>query len=473
MEKTLIKGGTIITASDTISADILIQGETIHSIGLNLANERDCHIIDAHNKLIMPGGVDVHTHFDLPMSDTVSSDDHYSGHKAAAYGGTTTVIDFVSQDEEKLKDCVAAWHRKADEKAAIDFSFHMNVSKYNPDIACEIPYLKDLGISSVKVFTAYNDRLRLNDAEIFDVMRIANNHNIMVMVHAENGDIIDLLVKEALAAGHTSTEWHALTRPPQGTDESVYRVIKLAELAEAPVYIVHMNTKGGVNHVRDARLRGLPVMGETCPQYLFFTSDVFRKKDGAKWVCSPVVGTEEDNDGLWQAAMDGSIQVISTDHCPFFFDGTKPIEYEGEMIAIPGKELGREDFTKIPNGLPLVGDRMLIMWSYGVGKHKITPNQFVQLMCTHPAKIFGLYPKKGTLQPGSDADITIWDPNKQIVYGREYARHRTDYNLFEQWELKGVIDKVLLRGKVIVDGQEWMGSRGFGKFIYRGDSAPI
>jgi len=470
MEKTLIKGGTIITASETVKADILIQGDVIQSVGLNLADERECHVIDAREKLVMPGGVDVHTHFDLPMFNTVSSDDHYTGHKAAAFGGTTTVIDFISQDEEKLSDCVEAWHRKADEKAAIDYSFHMNISKFNQDIAREIPFLKKLGISSVKVFTAYNNRLRLNDAYIFEVMRIARENHMLVMAHAENGDVIDILIEEALAAGHTSTEWHALTRPPQGTDESVYRVIKLAEMANAPVYIVHINTKGGVDHVRDARLRGLPVMGETCPQYLFFTDDVFHRPDAAKWVCSPVVGTEEDNEGIWRAVIDGSVQTVGTDHCPFFYDGTTPIEYEGEQIAIPGKELGKDDFTKIPNGLPAVGDRLLIMWTYGVGKKRITPNQFVQLMSTQPAKIFGMYPKKGTLQPGSDADITIWDPEKEIEYGKAFARHRTDYNLYEQWKLKGVIEMVIMRGKVIVDGQQWLGSSGEGEFIHRGEA---
>ncbi len=468
MNKTLIKNGTIITASETIKADILVYGEKIQSIGLNLPDEEESQIIDAKNKLVMPGGVDVHTHFDLPMFNTVSSDDHYSGHKAAAFGGTTTVIDFISQDEKKLQDCVVAWHRKADDKAAIDFGFHMNISNYDQDIALEIPTLKDMGINSIKVFTAYNNRLRLNDGYIFDVLRIARDNNMLVLAHAENGDVIDILIEEAIAAGHTSPEWHAVTRPAQGADESVYRVIKLAEMAQAPVYIVHMNTKGGVDHVRDARFKGQRVMGETCPQYLFFTADDLKRPDGAKWICSPPVGTTEDNDGIWHAVMDGSMQVIATDHCPFFYDGTKPIEYEGEMIAIPGKELGRNDFTKIPNGLPAVGDRMLIMWTYGVGKQKISPNQFVQLMSTQPAKIFGMYPQKGTIQPGSDADITIWDPHKEVIYGQAYARHRTDYNLFEHWQLKGAIEKVLLRGKVIVDGQDWRGSRGSGKFIHRG-----
>jgi dihydropyrimidinase len=405
------------------------------------------------------------------MFGTVSSDDHYTGHKAAAFGGTTTVIDFIAQDEESLLENVKIWHQKADEKAAIDFSFHMNVTQFNEKVAKEIPLLREEGINSLKVFTAYNGRLRLQDGEIYQVMRIARDNGMLVMVHAENGDVIECLVAEALKEGHTTPEWHAYTRPTLGAVESVYRVISLAEQTSAAVYIVHMNTKGGVDHVRSARLAGLPIMGETCPQYLFFDVDYLRREDGAKWICSPPMRSKNDNAGIWRAVMDGTMQVISTDHCPFFFDGTKPIEYEGQKIAIPGKELGKGDFTKIPNGLPTVGDRLLILWSYGVGGGKITANQFVEMTSTNPAKIFGLYPKKGTLLPGSDADIAIWNPNKEIDYGVAYSKHRTDYNLFEGWKLKGMIEKVFLRGKLIVNGQKWLGEKGMGEYLYRGDIA--
>ena len=465
----LIKSGNIITASETYTADILIEGEKITAIGCDLKTGADTQIIDAKGKNVLPGGVDAHTHFDLPMFGTVSSDDHYTGHKAAAFGGTTTVIDFVAQDEESLLENVKIWHQKADEKAAIDFSFHMNVTKFNKKVAGEIPLLYKEGINSLKVFTAYNGRLRLQDDEIFKVMRIAKDNGMLVMVHAENGDVIDCLVAEALAEGHTEPEWHAYTRPTLGAVESVYRVISLAEQTGAPVYIVHMNTKGGVDHLRNARLAGLPVMGETCPQYLFFTENDLKREDGAKWICSPPMRSKEDNAGIWQAVMDGTMQVIATDHCPFFYDGTKPIEYEGQKIAIPGKELGNGDFTKIPNGLPAVGDRLMILWSYGVGRGRITANQFVEMTSTNPSKIFGLYPKKGILLPGSDADITIWDPNKEINYGVAFSKHRTDYNLFEGWKLKGTIEKVFLRGKLIVNGQEWLGKKGMGQFLYRGD----
>lgn len=470
---TIIKGGTIITAAETTNADILISGETIRAIGHDLPETPQDNIIDAKNKIIMPGGVDVHTHFDLPMFGTVSSDDHYSGHKAAAFGGTTTVIDFISHDYHDLKKCVETWHQKADDKAAIDFSFHMNISMFDQEIAAQIPSLREWGINSVKVFTAYNNRLRLDDGYIFEVMRIAKNNGMLVLAHAENGDVIEVLVNEAIRARNLSPEWHAHTRPSESADEAVYRVIKLSELAKAPVYIVHINTKGGADHVRAARQKGLPVMGETCPQYVFFNLDYLRRSDGSKWVCSPPVGSPEDNAGIWRAIEDGSMQVVATDHCAFFFDGTRPINYEGKKIAIPGKELGINDFTKIPNGLPGVGDRLLIMWSFGVGANRITPNQFVQLMCTQPAKIFGLYPKKGTIQPGSDADIIIWDPDKEIEYGVAFAKHRTDHNLYEQWHIKGVIEKVFLRGMLIVDGEQWFGRRGAGQFVKRGPVAVI
>ena len=466
----LIKSGKIITASESFYADILIEGEKISAVAENIPEQEGMQVIDAKGKLIMPGGVDVHTHLELPMAGTVSSDDHYTGHKAAAFGGTTTVIDFISQDFPHLQDCVNAWHQKADNKAAVDYSFHMNITHFDDIIAKEIPQLKKEGITTLKVFTAYNNRLRLDDGAIFKVMRIARDNGMLVMVHAENGDVIDVLTEEALAAGHTSPEWHALTRPALGAVESVFRTISLSALAEAPVYIVHMNTKGGVEHVRWARQKGLPVMGETCPQYMFFTIKQLRQPDGAKWICSPPMRSEEDNAGIWKAVEDGTMQVMATDHCPFFYDGTTPIMYEGQPIAIPGKELGKDDFTKIPNGLPGVGDRLMVLWSCGVGTNRISPNRFVELTSTNPAKIFGMYPQKGTLLPGSDADIAIWDPDKEIQYGYKYAQHRTDYNIYEGWPMKGVVEKVILRGKLIVDGSKWLGEKGEGRFIKRSET---
>lgn len=464
----IIKNGTLVTASETFQADILIEGEKISSVSKGLASPSGAEVIDASGMLVMPGGVDVHTHFELPMFDTVSSDDHYTGHKAAAFGGTTTAIDFVSQDMESLPECVAAWHTKADAKAAIDFSFHMNITRLSPLVEAQIPHLVDEGITSVKVFSAYNNRLRLADGDIFRVMRVAKEHGILTMMHAENGDVIDILVSEALASGHKTAEWHALTRPAWGAVEAGLRGAALAAQAgNAPFYLVHMNAGGEVDQLRYARDKGLPVMGETCPQYLFFTIDDLRRPDGAKWICSPPMRTAADNARLWEGLADGTVQVIATDHCPFFYDGTRPIQYEGKPVAIPGKELGAHDFTKIPNGLPCVGDRMPIMWTYGVGAGHISPNRFVALTSTNPARLFGMYPRKGTLMPGADADIAIWDPQRRLKYGVAYAQHRTDYNLFEGWDLTGYPEKVFLRGQMIVNGEQWLGKAGMGHFIKR------
>jgi dihydropyrimidinase len=464
---TLIKNGTLITDSISYKADILIEGEKIKLIGQNLTHP-DAEIIDAEGKYILPGGVDAHVHLDLPMFNTVSSDDHYTGGKAAAFGGTTTVIDFVPQDEGTLEENINRWHAKADPKASVDFGFHMNITRFNKDVAKEIFSLPDLGVTSLKVFTAYNGRLRLSDGEIFRVMRVSNSAGLLTLVHAENGDVIDILVEEALIAGNKAPIFHAKTRPAWGTVEASLRAAALsAQAGDAPLYLVHMNTAGEVDQLAYAREHGLNMMGETCPQYLFFTEADLGREDGAKWICSPPMRSEADNEHLWEGVSNSTIQVMSTDHCPFFFDGIKPIEYEGKQIAIPGKELGKGDFTKIPNGLPGVGDRMPVLWTEGVVSGRITPNQFVAMHCTNPARIFGLYPQKGALIPGADADIAIWDPDKEVQYGVGMAQHRTDYNLYEGWRLKGFPVKVFLRGKKIVDGKEWFGKPGMGRYLHR------
>ena len=368
---TLIKNGTLITASETFTADILIEGESISQIGKNLQHP-NAQMIDVAGKFITPGGVDPHTHFDLPMFGTVSSDDHYTGQKAAAFGGTTTVMDFVVQEPQGFKHSVDLWMKKA-EKAAIDYSFHMNLTHFDDQIAKEIPSLVEMGITTLKVFTAYNGRLRIDDGSIFRALRIAKENGMLVMAHCENGDVIDTLIPEALAAGHITPEWHARTRPAWGAVEATLHVAAMAEQADAPVYIVHMNVGGEVDMLKYARERGVRVMGETCPQYLFFTIDHLRRPDGAKWICSPPMRSEKDNARLWEGLHDGVLQTIGTDHCPFFFDGTKPIIYEGKEIAIAGKELGKNDFTKIPNGLPAVGDRLPILWTYGVRAERFPP----------------------------------------------------------------------------------------------------
>jgi len=461
----LIKNGTLITASESFQADILVEGEKVSQLGLDL-KAPSAQVIDASGKYITPGGVDPHAHFDLPMFGTVSSDDHYTGHKAAAFGGTTTVMDFVSLDFPTLHESVDAWQKKAG-KAAVDYGFHMNLTRLDDSLAAEIPSLREMGITTLKVFTAYNNRLRLDDSAIFRALNIARDNGMLVMLHAENGDVIETMVAEALAAGKTSPEWHARTRPAWGAVDATLRSAALAAQADAPLYVVHMNAAGEVDMLRYARERGVRVMGETCPQYLFFTEDHLRRPDGAKWICSPPMRTAADNSRLWEGLKYGTLQTIGTDHCPFFYDGTKPILYEGREIAIPGKELGRDDFTKIPNGLPGVQDRLPVLWTYGVRAGRITANQFVALTSTNPSKIFGLYPRKGALLPGSDADLVIWDPEKKVKYGVAYSHQRTDYNLYEDWELVGYPEKVFLRGHLIVDGEQWHGRAGDGIFLKR------
>jgi dihydropyrimidinase len=465
--QTLIRGGTLVTATETRVADLLIRDGKIAPLEAGMGSH-GAEVVDATGKLVMPGGIDPHTHFDLPMFGTVSSDDHYTGHRAAAFGGTTTVMDFVSFDRPTLAESVETWRLKA-AKAAIDYSFHMNLTRFDEAVAQQIPTLKDAGITTLKVFTAYNGRLRLDDGAIFKAMRIARENGMLVLAHCENGDVIEPLIAEALAAGHTSPEWHARTRPAWGGVETTMRIAAMAAQTDACVYIVHMNAAGEVDMLRYARDRGVRAMGETCPQYLFFTEDHLRRPDGAKWVCSPPMRTADDNARLWDGLSDGTLQTIGTDHCPFFFDGTRPITYEGQEVKIPGKELGRDDFTKIPNGLPGVEDRLPVLWTYAVRAGRITPNQFVALCSTNPARIFGMYPRKGSLLPGSDADVVIWDPERRVEYGVRMSHHRTDYNLYEGWELVGYPEKVFLRGKLIVDGETWLGGAGQGEFIARNE----
>jgi dihydropyrimidinase len=470
LDDILIRGGTLLTVRGEQRADLRIAGEWIAEIGAELP-AGDAQVIDATGKLLMPGGVDPHTHFDLPMFDTVSSDDHYTGLRAAAFGGTTTVLDFVPLSRPTLAESIEVWQAKAEPNAAIDYGFHMNITRLDSGIRGEIPHLADRGITTLKVFTAYNGRLRLQDGEIFEVMRIAGEHGLLTMLHAENGDVIELLTAEALAAGHTEPEWHALSRPAWGAVEAALRGIALAEQAGAPLYIVHLNTAGELDQIRYGRANGARVMAETCPQYLFFNLQHLKRPDGAKWVCSPPMRTEPDNAALWSGLSDGSLVTVGTDHCPFFYDGRRSIVFEGAPVAIPGKELGARDFSKIPNGLPGVGDRMPILWTSGVGQGRITAAQFVALTSTNPAKIFGLYPQKGELLPGSDADLVIWDPARRLTYGLAHSHHRTDYNLYEGWELVGFPEKVFLRGQLIVDGDKWLGRRGQGRFLKRSPGA--
>lgn len=465
--KKIIKGGTIVSDSAMYKADILIDGEKIAAIGDHFDNVTDAEVIDAEGMLVLPGGVDAHVHLDLPMPNTTSSDDHYTGMKAAAFGGTTTVIDFANHDLPSLTDSFHVWKENAEKNAAVDYGVHMNFTRFSPETLAEIGKLPELGVNSIKMFTAYNGRMRLQDQEIFQAMREAGKQGVISMFHVENGDLIDLQVAEALAAGHTDPYWHAMTRSPEGAAAEFLNVCMLAKAAgNPPIYIVHMNTAEEADLLAYAKDLGINVRGETCPQYLMFTAEDMHGWEGAKFVCSPPMRTEKDNEGLWLSLEDGTMDVVATDHCPFMFDGTKEIMYEGKPFKRPGKELGRDDFSKIPNGQPGVGDRLPVMWTQAVNTGRITPMRFVELMCVNPAKIFNIYPEKGCILPGSDADIAIWDPAKKVKYGVNVAQHRTDYNVYEGMELTGFPVKVLLRGEVIVDNGEWHGKRGAGRFLH-------
>ncbi|MFA5611865.1 MAG: amidohydrolase family protein, partial [Anaerolineaceae bacterium] len=342
--KTIIKNGTIVTDKASFKSDILIEGEVISQLAESISAD-DARVIDASGKLVLPGGIDPHVHLHLEMMGTISSDDYYSGGKAAAFGGTTTVIDFVSQGSGSLAESIETHRRFADATTSIDYGSHMNISRFDDQVAEQIASLPELGITTIKVFTAYNGRLRITDGDVFKAMRVAGQNDILTMVHAENGDVIEVLVSEALEASYTQPIWHALTRPGWGAVEASLRAFSLAAQADAPVYLVHMNMAGEVDQLKYARSKGIYAMGETCPQYLFFTAENLLHQDGSKFICSPPLRSEDDNAGLWHGLLDGTIQVLATDHCPFFYNGQVPINYEGQDIAIPGKELGKDDFT--------------------------------------------------------------------------------------------------------------------------------
>lgn len=471
--KTLVKNGTLITAAETYAADILIDGEQIALIGRDLPAD-GARVVNASGKNVTPGGIDVHTHLELPFGGTVSSDDFYTGHKAAAFGGTTSHIDFVIQGKgQTLRQAIENWHQKADSKAVVDYGFHVAITDLTDAVMEEIPTIASLGVTSLKLFMAYKGVLMVDDTTLFRALMKAAEAGMLIMVHAENGDAIDQLVKDARAKGNLSPVWHARTRPALAEAEATLRAVALAGIAGAPLYVVHMTCQESVDMLTYGRERGLQVMGETCTQYLFFTEDDLDKPDGAKLVCSPPMRLKKDNEYLWRAIANGQLQAVSTDHCPFFLDGSKPIEYEGKPVAIPGKELGKDDFSKIPNGVPGIEDRQLILWSYGVGKGRLSANRFVELTATNPAKIFGMYPRKGTIAVGSDADLVIWDPAGKRTMGVRASHQRTDYNLYEGWEVTGVPEKVFVRGGLLVDGDTWNGEAGGGSYVNRSAKAPV
>lgn len=458
---TVLKGGTVVTAGDTFAADVLIEGEQIVAVGRGLNGD---DVVDATDAYVIPGGIDVHTHLDMPFGGTVSSDDFFTGHRAAAFGGTTMHIDFAIQPTGgTLRDALEIWQAKATGKAAIDYGFHIAITDLTDSVLAEMASCIEYGVTSIKLFMAYKGILQVDDATLFRAMQQAAKHGLLIMVHAENGDAIDVLVREAVAAGQTAPKFHALTRPPALEAEATNRAVRLAEVSGAPLYVVHLTNEGALEAVRAAHHRGSShIFAETCTQYFFFTKDDLDREgfEGAKWVCSPPLRELHDQTALWQGVADGSLEVISTDHCSFWFEG-------GRDGRLAGKELGRASFVQIPNGCPGIEERLMVLYTHGVRTGKLSLNRWVELCCTNPAKLFGCYPQKGTVSPGSDADLVVWDPAMRRTLSAATLHQNTDYTLYEGWEVQGAPRTVLSRGRVVVDGERWTGEAGAGRFVHR------
>lgn len=451
----LFLGGTVVTADGMSRADVLVEGERIAAVGLDLPQD-GARIVDASGRYVLPGGIDVHTHLDMPLDGIVSRDDFSSGHVAAAFGGTTSHIDFVIQSKGRtLREAFDQWQAKAAGKAVIDYGFHMTIADPRPEVLDEIARLPEWGVASVKVLMAYKGRVQLDDAQIFEVLRRARDAGLLTLVHCENGDVIDLLIREAVAAGRRDPRYHPLTRPALLEGEATRRAAALAELAGAPLYVVHLTCDAALQEIRAARTRGQAVWAETCVQYLFFTAnDVDRPAfEGAKFVCSPPFRTEADQAALWQGLRDGTLSVVSTDHCPF--------------NHATDKVRGREDFSKIPNGVPAIEDRLPALHHAGVGGGRLSFPQFVALTSTNPAKLFGLYPQKGTIAPGTEADLVLWDAAQERVLSARTHHMRVDYNLFEGLRIRGVPTGVWVRGTQVVDGDRFTGTAGSGRYLRR------
>ena len=454
--KTLIRGGTVVTAADLYRGDVLIEDEKISAIGTSFEGINADRTIDASGKYVIPGGIDVHTHLDMPFGGSTSADDFESGTVAAAHGGTTSVVDFAIQYRgQTLRQALDAWRKKADGKAAIDYGFHMIITDLNDSVEGEMDDLVREGVTSFKLFMAYPGVFMLDDASIFRALLRTRENGGTICMHAENGGVIDVLVKRALAEGKTAPKYHALTRPARAEGEATHRAIALAEMAGVPIYIVHLSAAEALEMVTEARDRGLPAYAETCPQYLFLSYDNYEEPgfDGAKYVMSPPLRPKETQDRLWRGLASNDLQAISTDHCPFCMKEQK--------------ELGRDDFSKIPNGAPGIETRMSLVHDGGVRTGKISWNRFVELTSTSPAKIFGLFPRKGTIAPGSDADLVVFDPNKKQTLSAKTLHMKVDYNPYEGREVTGVSETVLSRGKVVVENGKFVGRAGAGSFLKR------
>ncbi|PYP85620.1 MAG: dihydropyrimidinase [Blastocatellia bacterium AA13] len=454
--KTIIKNGNIVTAVDNYFADILIEDGKVAIIGAKLHMDAD-QFIDAADKLVIPGGIDPHTHMELPFGGASSSDDFKTGTIAAAHGGTTTIIDFAVQYHgESLVEAVDNWHKKAEGKTAIDYGFHLITTDLPDERVPEMRQLISEGVMSFKLFMAYPGVFLVDDATIYRAMKNAGEAGGLICMHAENGVVINEIIKHALAEGKTAPKYHALTRPTKAEAEGVHRAIAIAEMAEAPVYIVHLSCSDALDEVREARDLGLPTYAETCPQYLFLDYSLYEREgfEGAKWVMTPPLREKWNQEKLWQGLKGNDLQVISTDHCPFCFKEQK--------------ELGRDDFTKIPNGGPGVEHRMSLIYNGGVAEGRIDVNRFVELTSTAAAKLFGLFPRKGTIAVGSDADIVVFDPNEEMVLSSATHHMNVDYSAYEGMKIRGAAKTVLSRGRIVIEKGEYVGRPGDGEFLKRG-----
>jgi dihydropyrimidinase len=456
--KTVIRNGRIVTAVDDYHADLLIEDGKVAMIAKSIDFDAD-RVIDAKGRLVIPGGIDPHTHMELPFGGTSASDDFETGTVAAAYGGTTTIIDFAVQSKgQTLAEAVDVWHGKADGKTAIDYGFHLICTDL-PDIRlAEMKSMIDQGISSFKLFMAYPGVFLVDDGTIYKAMQTAGEHGGLICMHAENGVVIDVMVKQALAQGHTAPKYHALTRPTRAEAEGVHRAIALAEMAKSPVYIVHLSCSDALDEVTRARDLGIPAYAETCPQYLFLDYSLYERPgfEGAKWVMTPALREQWNQDKLWRGLQYNDLQVVSTDHCPFCMKEQK--------------ELGKDDFSKIPNGGPGVEHRMSLIYNGGVVGGRISVNRFVEITSTAQAKIFGLFPRKGTIAVGSDADIVIFDPEEEMTISAQTHHMRVDYSAYEGMKVKGVTKTVLSRGEVVIDEGKYVGRKGHGSFLKRGQA---
>jgi dihydropyrimidinase len=456
MSSVLIKGGRVITAADDYIGDVFVENERISLIGESLDMDAD-KVIDAGGKYVLPGGIDPHTHLDMPFGGTVTIDDVESGQTAAAFGGTTCHVDFVIQPHgQTFAAALDEWRSKANGKQVIDMGYHMAITDLKEGGSLEeLASLPDQGVTSYKLFMAYKGALMVDDETLFRSMQVAADSGALVMVHAENGDAIDVLVKEALAEGKTEPHYHALTRPPETEGEATNRAIQLARVAGAPLYVVHVSCQEAVEPIALAREKGWNIWGETCTQY-FFVDYTFLERpnfEGAKYVYTPPPRDKANQDVLWNAVRTDILSAISTDHCAFNWDGQKT--------------LGKDDFSKIPNGGPGLENRLHMIHEFGVRAGRISLNRMVELLATNPAKLFGLYPRKGTIAVGSDADIVVFDPEKKLTISAANHHSKIDYNLYEGTEVTGSPEVVLLRGNVLVEADELVASPGIGQFVAR------